>query len=286
MIAKALAVCTLAILLGPTSVAAWWCGGHTILTKATFMALPESVPAFFRAGSAAAAHSACDPDLFNNKRVPELSAKESPEHYFDLELLDGRRAPSYRHQLLAICDSLGVSPSKVGYAPYATTEWTERLAIAFAEHRRWPENELIQDKCLLYSGIAVHYAQDLCQPLHVTVHFDGRMDDNGKVPHSGIHEGVDSLIERLHLSESGIAAKAIAASFADIASAVHEEMMRTHALVDTVYGHEQEIQAASGNHAENFANERAVAAARFSASLLLSAWELSENVELPGWLER
>lgn len=287
MRAKAAVACTLAVLVGPpTSLSAWWCGGHTLLTRAAFTALPESMPAFFRDGGAAAGHYVCDPDLFKNRSVPELSAAESPEHYFDIEWLEGRPVPSQRHQFLALCDSLGVVSSKIGYAPYATTEWTERLTIAFAEHRRWPDNQAIMGKCLLYAGILAHYAQDICQPLHVTVHFDGRMNAEGKLPHSGIHEGVDSLIERLHMSVSGIAANARSAGFEDIRAAVEEELLRSHALVDSVYIHEQEIRAGSGNNAQSFAAERSEAAARFTGSLLISAWELSESVELPGWLRR
>ncbi len=283
---KALAVGVLIVLLGPASLTAWWCDGHTVLTQASFVALPEGVPAFFRAGAAEAGHYVCDPDLFKNNQVPEISAAELPEHYFDIELLDGHTVPSHRNQLLSLCDSLGVEPSKVGYAPYATTEWTQRLTIAFAEHRRWPANEAIKAKCLVYSGILAHYAQDLCQPLHVTVHFDGRADAHGKVPHTGIHESVDSLIERLGLSDSAIATNVSPTSFDDIRAAVQEELRRSHALVDVIYDHEQEMRTASGDHAKSFATERSEAAAQFTASLLVSAWELSESVELPGWLRR
>ncbi len=283
---KALAVGALILLWGPTALTAWWCDGHTVLTKASFVALPESMPAFFRAGAAEAGHYVCDPDLFKNNRVPGLSAVESPEHYFDFELLDGHTVPSHRHQLLSLCDSLGIAPSRVGYAPYAIVEWTERLAIAFAEHRRWPANEAIRVKCLVYSGILAHYAQDMCQPLHVTVHYDGRVGADGKVPHTRIHEGVDSLIERLGLSDSAIAANVSPTSFDDIRVAVLEELHRSSALVDVIYDHEQEMRTASGDHAKSFATERSEAAAQFTASLLLSAWELSDSVELPGWLRR
>ncbi len=191
---KTVAVCTLVLLLGPASLSAWWCDGHTVLTRASFIALPESMPAFFRAGGTEAGHYVCDPDLFKNNRVPGLSAAELPEHNFDIELLDGHAVPSRRNQFIALCDSLEVVPSKVGYAPYAATEWTERLAIACAEHRRWPENETIKAKCLVYSGILAHYAQDICQPLHVTIHFDGHADADGKVPNTRINVGVYSLI--------------------------------------------------------------------------------------------
>lgn len=284
---KSLVVGTFVLLLSlPTSLMAWWCDGHTVLTKASFAALPESMPAFFRAGATEAGHYVCDPDLFKNNRIPGLSAAELPEHNFDIELLDGHAVPSQRLQFHALCDSLGITPSKVGYAPYAIAEWTERLTVAFAEYRRWPANEPIKAKCLVYSGILAHYAQDMCQPLHVTVHYDGRADADGKVPHTGIHEGVDSLIERLGLSDTAIAANVSPTSFDDIRAAIHEELQRSHALVDVIYDNEQQLRAVSADPAKSFATERSEAAAQFTASLLLSAWELSESVELPGWLRR
>ena len=268
---------------GPTQ--AWWCGDHGVLTKASFAALPEFMPAFFRAGVIEAAHYVCDPDLFKNKHVPGLSAVEFPEHIFDVELLNGHAPPLHRHEFVALCDSLGVAPYKVGFALYAITEWTDRLTIAFAEHRRWPDNEAIQSKCLVYAGSLSHYAQDLCQPLHLTIHFDGYADDDGTVPHTGIHEAVDSLIQRLNLSHAAIADGVSPVSTGDIRALVEEELMRSRALIDVIYDHEQQIRTASGE-AVSFANERSGAAARFTASLLVSSWDLSESVELPGWLRR
>ena len=275
-----------AVLVTPVSLSAWWCDGHQVLTEAAYAVLPEDMPSFFRAGGGAGSHYACDPDLFKNRSLPELTAAESPEHYFDLELLRGHPAPSRRPQFVALCDSLEVAASKVGFAPYAIAEWAGRLTLAFAEHRRWPVNEAIRAKCLVYAGILAHYAQDLCQPLHVTVDFDGRAGDDGKVPHSGIHEHVDSLIERLRLSAPAIAASAAApVRFDDLNAAVMDELRDAHALVDSVYAHEEEIVAASGAAAD-FASERSASAAHFTASLFLTAWEQSESVELPGWLQR
>ena len=282
---KAVVVCVLIALSFPSSTQARWCGDHTVLTKASFESLPETMPAFFRAGVNEVAHYVCDPDLFKNNRVPGLSAAEFPEHIFDVELLNGHAPPLHRHEFISLCDSLGVAPSKVGFALYAITEWTDRLTIAFAEHRRWPDNEAVQSKCLVYAGILSHYTQDLCQPLHVTIHFDGYADENGRVPHSGIHEAVDSIIQRLNLSHAAIADGISPVSTGDIRTAVEEELTRSRALIDVIYDHEQEIRTAS-EEAASFANERSEAAARFTASLLLSAWHLSESVELPGWLRR
>src|SRR5581483_6890740 len=94
---------------------------------------------------------------------------EGPEHYLDSELLKDRPLPPTRYRFIALCAELNLDPSKVGLVPYAIAEGTERLAIAFAEHRKWPQNPYIQQKALVYAGRLAHYSCDLCMPLHTTI---------------------------------------------------------------------------------------------------------------------
>ncbi|NTU79540.1 MAG: hypothetical protein HGA45_09075, partial [Chloroflexales bacterium] len=59
----------------------------------------NAVPAFFREGAAAVAHASLDPDCFTRPIAPvELHAAESPEHRFDLELLEGNAPPNRRYE--------------------------------------------------------------------------------------------------------------------------------------------------------------------------------------------
>ena len=186
---------------------AWWGDGHGILTEGAVLALPEDVPAFFRQGGNIASHTVFDPDLFKNRGAPLLSHAEHGEHYFDLEYLEGRAIPAKRFDFIALCFELELDPTKVGMAPYAIAEWTGRLAVAFAEHRKWPENEVIQQKCLVYAGILAHYAEDICQPLHATRDYDGKKQADGTVIGKGIHEQVDSSVERLGFAPEDLAAE-------------------------------------------------------------------------------
>ena len=70
--------------------------------------------------------------------------------------------------------------------PYSIAEWTQRLTIAFAEHRNDPENPHVRAKCLVFAGILSHYAADLHMPLHTSIHWDGR-DDAGAMSSSGVY---------------------------------------------------------------------------------------------------
>ena len=74
----------------------WWSGGHGIMTKAAVQALPDEVPAFFRAGEGMIAHCSYDPDISKNRGAPHVNNAEHPEHYLDLELLEGKPLPKNR----------------------------------------------------------------------------------------------------------------------------------------------------------------------------------------------
>lgn len=271
--------------------AAWHGRGHHVATGLS-AAAAEALPAFFRAGAATVAHCSLDPDLFTRPIAPPvLHQGEAPQHYFDLELVAGLKLPPSRYEFLALCASKGLSGAKVGLLPYAVTEWTQRLTVALAEHRADPDNPHVRLKCLVYAGILSHYAQDLCQPLHLTIHWDGRAKADGTSPRTGIHTKVDALLGKLKVDAKAVLADAKPAAAADLFPAVLAEIRKGHALVQTVYRLADDLPALAdplkpGSPAEDFAAERLRACVRFTASLYVTAWKDSADVKLPSWYER
>ena len=283
------------LLLAAAPAWGWWADGHGVLTRAAVRATPEMLPAFFREGADLVAHCAYDPDVIKLRDVPGLRRTEEPEHYLDKELLGERPLPPQRYDFLRLCAELRLDPHRVGTLPYAVAEGTERLAVAFAEHLKWPRDRFIQQKCLVYAGIVAHYAQDLCQPLHTTIHFDGRARPDGTSPRSGIHERVDALIERLALTPADLGREQRVEPLADPFAGIVAELGRSHALVDRVYELENELPprdvAASASWRPSaairaFGTERARASVRFTAQLYLTAWQKSASIRLPDWLDR
>jgi hypothetical protein len=264
----------------------WWGVGHGILTQAAVQALPEDMPAFFQQGEETVANVVHDADLFKNRATPHLGNFEHSEHYFDTELLKGIKPPEMRYAFLDTCAALGLNPAKVGLLPYAVAEWTERLAMAFAEHRRWPDNLPIQYKCLVYAGMLSHYSEDLCQPLHVTIHFDGRKGADGTVMGKGIHEKVDGFVEKMELTSGDLAENQKISPFAELMPAIMAEVEESRALIDRVYELEAEMGNVKNPQVREFAEERMRATVQFTASLYLTAWEMSEKIKLPGWHKR
>ena len=289
---KVVLVLSMTLLLVANASRAWWSGGHGILTRAAVNAAPDEMPEFFRSGGGMIAHCAFDPDVSKNRGTPAVSSSEHSEHYVDLELLQGRSLPKNRYEFIQLCTELGTRPEKVGFVPYAVAEWTERLAVAFAEHRKWPHNVFIQNKCLVYAGFLAHYAQDMCQPLHLTVDYNGRRQPDGTVLHKGIHEKVDALVEFLEMKPTALAEAQEVTMLDNLITDISKSVESGHILVDRVYDladslpNPRDKEWTSVPEVIEFAHERAREAVRFTACLYLTAWRISKTVELPSWLNR
>lgn len=261
----------------------WHSETHEAVARYAVIALPETMPAFFRDASDAVASIANDPDDFKHPQLPSLRAGERPEHYFDLELLKDNPIPNDRYSFIELCKQLGIKPNETGTLPYAVAEWTDRLALAFAQHRENPNDTAIRMKCLVYAGLLSHYAADLCQPLHTTIHFDGRATADGKSPRSGIHHKVDALPMTVGLQWEeeckGIATEIIG----ELLPAIVAELHRAHALVDRVYELEQELPLQPGDPISKpvraFAAERFRASTLFTARLFHTAWVRSQTIK-------
>lgn len=287
----ALPVVAAAFILTLPIASGWHDEGHYYAARAAVESMPEDVPAFFRDGAATIGHGALDPDVFKNQGVAELNHCESPEHYLDLEMLQGKTLPANRYDYLKLCQDLGVDPTKSGTLPYSITEWAQRLTVAFAEHRRDPDNPHVRAKCLVYAGVLSHYTADLHMPLHTSVHWDGRAEEGVEYVRTGIHNKVDALPTKVAYNDFFTEPLPPAVAVTDVFAYTIEQLAKSHALVDRVYELEAKLpewsdMAPLQDETLAFTIERERAAAAFTADLFLSAWRNSENVSLPNWLDR
>jgi hypothetical protein len=289
--AQRTAVAVMFLLATGGSTSAWHSDGHARTAALAVERVAEQMPPFFGAGGELVAHCALDPDVFRVIRNSSLHDQESPEHFINPEHIGEARLPPRRSEFHVLCASKGVNPLEVGTLPYAVTEWTQRLAIALKEHRRWPDNRHVQTKCFVYAGILAHYAGDLCMPLHLTVDYDGRVGPTGKSPRSGIHAKVDALLGKVPAAREDVLASVRPRASDDIMGAVLEEMQRGRGLIDVVYGLEPGLPDVGDPLPDDpalraFAEERLQAVVTFLSSLYLSAWELSGRIYIPDWHQR
>lgn len=280
-----------AVLL-PDPASGWHANGHDRLARAAVGLLPQAVPAFFRQGVAVVGHAAEDPDLWKHDGAPQLRGTETPEHFLDVEDLEGRGLAPQRWAFVDTLVRRRLDPRRVGMLPYAIVEGTQKLALTFAEHRRWPQDEAIRWKALVYAGQLAHYAGDLAQPLHTTVHYDGRRQADGRSPRTGIHFLVDALFTTISFdTDEVLAGLTPNAPRGDLLPAVMNRFWEVHREVDRVYRLETDLRALeNGGEASRelvaFTRERFRDGSDFLAGLLLRAWRDSAEVELPGWHDR
>src|SRR5262249_42053538 len=146
----------------------WWVKGHETITEAAVSRLPDDIPAFFRAGGKQIAHCAGDPDRWKNRGISFLRYAEEPNHFLDLEDLEGQQPADGRFKGIAQIAALKKQPYRVGLLPYAIMEGYEKLACAFYDYRQDPNNPAVTMKCLVYAGNLAHYSTNAAMPLHTT----------------------------------------------------------------------------------------------------------------------
>lgn len=277
----ALALVAAATLAGTAP--AWWVKGHETITEAAAMALPEDMPAFFRAAGKALAYCAGDPDRWKNKGAKALKDAESPHHFLDIEDLDGHEPPHGRYKALALIQKIGRDPEKVGLLPWQLVEGYERLMCGFYDFRKEPANAAAPMKAIVYGGNMAHYSTDAAMPLHTTRHYDGRRGDDGKIKQRGIHAKVDGFPEKNHfLPEEvcrGLKAKAIEGDVFDHIVAFIKE---SNAQVDECY----RLDAAGAfdmptDESRKFIMDRCRAGAQLTMDLWYTAWLRSEHLPPP-----
>jgi len=183
-----------------------------------------------------------------------------------------------------------VHPYDVGTLPYAIVENFERLVEAFAEFRQSPRDERVRAKILYTAGYLSHHTADAAQPLHTTIHFDGRADKRGKSPRTGIHKKVDALPGRLGIEPSEAAKGLRASSVKDVFAETLKIIRDSHSRVDRVYELERALPETEGpmpakpdRRVAGLARERVRAGARFTATVWYTAWVRSSEIELPPW---
>lgn len=261
---------------------AWLAPGHRQIAIDAAASLPAGLPSFFRAGAATLAHGAVEPDVRRNRATPALADREAPRHYIDLELLRGAALPETRDAYDRLLTRLRVAPRQVGELPYAIVEGAEQLALAFAEHRRWPSDEAIRASCLLAAGRLSHYLADLTQPLHTTIHHDGRVRGRSESPRTGIHSRVDGLLDTR--AELG---RVEPLAVHDLWATVRRELEASHARVEEVYRLESGLGARGSRPTDavaTWAAERRRAAVALTSGVWVWSWERSAAIEVPDWL--
>ncbi len=185
----------LLLVSGASPLLAWHGEGHAAIAALALRWAGSGLPEVLQNGEAEIAQAAVEPDLWRHRLLPALSGREAPEHYLDWELFGTRELPRERSEFEAAHYRGGIVRGAIGALPYALLEGTERLALCLARWRAEPGAPGVAYQCQMLAGWLAHFAGDLVQPLHTTVHHDGWAWPDGSSPRSGIHRAVDAVFE-------------------------------------------------------------------------------------------
>lgn len=275
-------------LAGAAAASAWNGKTHRQVAEVAATRLPGDLPAFLRTAGPALGRAAIDPDVWRNEATSALRAATRADHYFDLERVETAVWPERRHTYLARLGTAGHDAGWTGTLPLAIAEHSDRLALALAEYRCWPDDAAIRARVIETAGVLAHFAADLQQPLHTSIHHDGRARPDGSSPGDGSHVWSDRLIEWAIDDPHRVARRVEPLQIVDVATATRTQLEASHAKLDRAYTAVALAREAERGRAprelRRYAEERLRAAVAFVAGLWIEAWQRSERIELPGWL--
>ncbi|MEO6912457.1 MAG: S1/P1 Nuclease [Candidatus Baltobacteraceae bacterium] len=223
------------MIVSPVPVWAWGATGHHLINHLAAASLPAEVPAFMRTPRATAEITDLGLELDLLKGAGnEWDAAEDPGHYVDLlgdgTILGGVRLsalPQTREAYDTALRAGGSDQYKSGYLPYSLVQgwqqlrmtlayWrvddyesvratTARLRAISAARRDVDEQLVLRD-----AGVWGHYVGDACQPLHVTVHFNGwgkYPNPNGYSNSTHLHDLFETVFVDRYVTAAGVATR-------------------------------------------------------------------------------
>ena len=171
----------MALLAFTQPAAAWGEKGHYIVNEAATLSLPTDMPHFFYRSFPDLIWLAYDPDRWKNGG--DSIEATSPDHYIDLEFVEGLKLPRNRWDYVnAVISSgrlrqKGIDHEDIGFLPWQIAEMSEQLTSQF---RQWrfsragsSERAALERAIINTAGNLGHYVGDAANPHHATIHHNG-----------------------------------------------------------------------------------------------------------------
>lgn len=192
----------------PASALAWDYAGHRVVNQLALSTLPPDFPGFVQSKEAREriAFLAGEPDRWRNTDEPSLKHVNSPDHYIDLEELEGmnlrpEELTEFRYVFDAqLAAARAAHPEKfqpvvparnkehireqIGFLPWAIAENYGKLKSAFSYLKAYEEAGTpaeianAQANAIYVMGILGHFVGDGAQPLHTSRNANGWVDAN------------------------------------------------------------------------------------------------------------
>jgi hypothetical protein len=294
----------------------WGPDGHQFVNRAAAMHAPQEMPAFFRNAVDQLEYLGPEPDRWRSPSEPSLKNAQEPEHYIDLELLEGfgelpsKRFDYYRKleafrlsdtppngAVLAIGgDQISareakqkfLTPESIGLQPWITAEVYERLITAFREYRRLLKEGKpttpAEANAIFYAGWLGHYVGDGANPMHTTIYYNGWVGPNphGYTVSKSTHYEFESRFvhDNIKFDEVGSRLNPATLIPGDVFSAYLQYLHDSNGLVEKTYQLEKAgaFQGAGTHDGREFVIGRLAAGAQELIDLWYTAWSESEKI--------
>ena len=294
--------CVLSFFLLVNSAWPWGNEGHMMINRVAAEKLPSDVPAFLRNAVDQLAYLAPEPDRWRERSELTLKLSQEPDHFIDLELVEGMTLPPDRYSYYRALEAKRQHtpgqpeiflPEKVGLQPYVTIEIFERLIVALREYRHALRDhtspEFAERNAVFYAGWLGHYVADGANPLHTTVNYNGwtGANPNGYTTGHTIHwkmEGEFVAANQKELNFAGLVpaeARKLDSPFQDYLAYLHN----SNGYVEKVYQFEKAggFDGAGTPPSRQFIEQRMAAGAEMLRNLWYTAW-LDSAVDPPPYV--
>jgi len=264
--------------------------------------LPPDAPAFLRNAADQLAYLGPEPDRWREKSELALKLSQEPDHFIDLELVDGMTLPPDRYSFYRALEAKRqqtpgqrdpLVPEKVGLQPYITMEVFGRLVVAFREYRHavrdHKSTEFAERNAIFYAGWLGHYVGDGSNPLHTTVNYNGwtTANPNGFTTEKAIHWKMEGEFVAANQSQLQIA-ELVPAKPTRLEQPFQDYvayLRKSHGYVEQVYQLEKAggFAGAGSSESRQFIEQRMADGAAMLRDLWYTAW-LDSAVDPPPYV--
>ena len=274
----------------------WGNEGHSAINRVAAEKLPDSVPTFLRNAGAQLAYLAPEPDRWRDPSELALKRSQEPDHYINLEWLEGMELPPDRYSFYRELEAKrertpghpdDLLPENVGLQPYITIEVFERLIIAFREYRAALRDRrnpnFAEANAIFYAGWLGHYVGDGANPLHTSIHLNGWMgaNPNGFTIAHTIHHKMETTFVNANLKRLQFAdlvpsqPRVLTDPFHDYVKYLYD----SHQYVDETYVLEKAgaFEGKGTDASVEFIRHRLAAGATMLRDMWYTAWVMSGN---------
>ncbi len=261
------ALAFIAICLGPATARAeerWGGTGHSHITEGAVTHLPQPLRHFFED---------------NSSYIASQAAIEPPgTHYIDIDYYPEFFAGTLPHSYNALVAIYGASVvQNNGTAPWTVGTYTNTLSSQMAA----AHTELAWSNLRSTAGALAHYVEDLHNPLHLTLNYDGYETGN-----DGIHSRYESTMISYHLSSGLPITPAPGACIyrPSIVDAIFDSIDVNYWYVDDIMAADDLARNADHSHGTTYYNVLWANTGTFTQALFQDASEMVASAWYTAWI--